>query len=106
MRSSAVAETLRDRGAYKSYELAADFSPDSISSVLRQIYEAFESEGGDGNTAVVIQALAGGGIRGHVSNELRVAKSINHWMWEIEAPSRPRTASIHKDQEAQTFHHH
>jgi hypothetical protein len=87
LRSSAVAETLRDRGAYKSYELPADFNPDSINTVVCQIYEAFEREGGDGLMAVIVQALAGGEIRGHVSNELRVAKSINHWMWEIEAPS-------------------
>lgn len=87
LRSSAVSETLHDRGAYKSYELPADFSPDSIALVIRQIYDAFEAENGDGFMAVIVQALAGSGIRGHVSNELRVAKSINHWMWEIEAPS-------------------
>lgn len=87
LRSSAVSETLHHRGAYKSYELPADFNPDTIAFVIRQIYEAFQMEGGDGFMAVIIQALAGGGIRGHVSNELRVAKSINHWMWEIEAPS-------------------
>ncbi|MEK9279820.1 nucleoside triphosphate pyrophosphohydrolase [Bradyrhizobium sp. ISRA442] len=87
LRSSAVSETLHDRGAYKSYELPADFNPDSIALVIRQIYDAFEAEGGDGFMAVIVQALAGGDIRGHVSNELRVAKSINHWMWEIETPS-------------------
>ena len=87
LRSSAISETLRDRGAYKSYELPADFNPDTIALVVRQIYDAFETEGGDGFMAVIVQALAGGITRGHVSNELRVAKSINHWMWEIEAPS-------------------
>ncbi len=87
LRSSAVSETLRDRGAYKSYELPADFSPDSIGTVIHQIYDSFETEGGDGDMAVVVQALAGGDVRGHVSNELRVAISINHWMWEIEVPS-------------------
>jgi hypothetical protein len=88
LRSSAVYETLRDRGAYKSYELPADFNPDSIALVIRQIYDAFETEAGDGFMAVIVQALAGRGIRGHVSNELRVAKSINHWMWEIEGKRR------------------
>ncbi len=86
LRSSAVAETLRDRGAYESCELPADFNAETIGKVIQQIYRAYESEGGDGSMAIIVQALAGGGTRGHVSNELRVAKSINHWMWEIEAP--------------------
>lgn len=85
LRSSAVAETLRDRGAYELFELPADFNADTIGKVIQQIYEGFESEGGDSSMAIIVQALASG-TRGHVSNELRVAKSINHWMWEIDAP--------------------
>ncbi len=87
LRSSAATESLRDRGAYESCELPADFNPETIARVIQQIYENFGSDPKKGSMAVIVQALASGGMRGHFSNERRVAKTINHWMWEAEAPS-------------------
>ncbi len=87
LRSSAANETLRDRGAYESCELPADFNPETIAQVIQQIYENFGFDPNKGSMAIIVQALASGGMRGHFSNERRVAKTINHWMWEAEAPS-------------------
>jgi hypothetical protein len=43
-RSSARSETLRDRGAYQSVELAADYGIDRICGALTRIYSSFGSQ--------------------------------------------------------------
>ena len=89
IRSSATSETLRDRGAYQSIELTADYSAQKISSALGEIYESFallQQEVGMA-IAIIVQARVYNNIRGHLSNERRVSKTINQWMWEYESPS-------------------
>ena len=85
-RSSARSETLRDRGAYQSVELTADYGIDQMCGALTRIYSSFANVGGSNAIAVVVQARVHNQMRGHLSNERRVSKTVNHWMWEVEAP--------------------
>jgi hypothetical protein len=86
IRSSAVKETMADRGAYRSYELPADYDEDSIISRINDIYSAFAESGSEDDIAVVVQSRVHLSYRGHLSNERRVSKTANHWMWEMETP--------------------
>lgn len=87
LRSSAVNETMNERGAYESREIPADFGPDALRHSIEKIYESFAQSGGTGAIAIVVQARAHCVLVGHLSNERRVSKSVNHWMWEVEAPN-------------------
>jgi len=88
LRSSSVKETMTERGAYESCEVPADFNAESIKSSIEQIYRSFSGGGGD-SIAVVVQARVRTVYHGHLSNEKRVSKTMNHWMWEVEHPSNP-----------------
>ncbi len=84
LRSSAVEESLIDRGAYQSKSLAADFDIQAISKNLLDVFAQFEGISVEGELAIVVQPLVPGPRRytGHVSNERRVSKTINQWMLE------------------------
>src|ERR1700678_548067 len=84
LRSSATSETLRDRGAYQSIELTADYGSARIVSAISEIYESFARLQSDGAIAIVIQARVHTTARGHLSNERRISKTVNQWMWENE----------------------
>lgn len=86
IRSSAVTETLRDRGMLDSQPLPADFNADRIGDAISLIFQNAEKELGDGKIALIIQRLVPGQV-GHLSNERRVSKTRNHWMWEQEGGS-------------------
>lgn len=86
LRSSATEETLNERGTYNSLELTADFDAAKIARSVAQIYHDFVSRGGSGNMAIVVQARAAVIAMGHISNELRVSKTVNHWSVEYERP--------------------
>ena len=84
LRSSATSETLRDRGAYQSIQLTADYSPARICRAITDIYESFAELEREGQIAIVVQANVHNTARGHLSNERRVSKTVNQWMWENE----------------------
>jgi predicted house-cleaning noncanonical NTP pyrophosphatase (MazG superfamily) len=84
IRSSATDETLRERGANTTIELAADYDAAMIVRAMAQIYTGFVASGGSGSMALAVQARVSNLVRGHISNEQRVSKTINHWMWEQE----------------------
>ena len=89
LRSSAVTETLRDRGAYLSVPIPADHDSEQVSKALTEIYSQFMAGVETGGLSVIIQPLvtAGRGYAlGHMSNERRVSKTVNQWMWEIDTP--------------------
>jgi len=83
-RSSAISETLGDRGAHQSIELAADYGIERMSAAVGRIYESYEQLRAGGAIAVIVQARVSNQTMGHLSNERRVSKTINHWMWELE----------------------
>jgi hypothetical protein len=85
-RSSARSETMRDRGAYQSVELTADYGIDQMCAAVARIYSSFADTEGSNAIAVVVQARVHNQMRGHLSNERRVSKTVNHWMWEVELP--------------------
>jgi predicted house-cleaning noncanonical NTP pyrophosphatase (MazG superfamily) len=86
LRSSAVNETLLDRGAYESKALPADYDAAAIHRALSGIFKHFEQSNSSSAIAIVIQPFVPGPNRflGHMSNERRVSKTINQWM--AEAP--------------------
>jgi len=86
-RSSATSETLQDRGAYQSVELTADFSSNAIKAAIADIFKSFSALQSEGAIAVVVQARLHLVARGHLSNERRISKTVNQWMWEQEDPS-------------------
>jgi len=86
IRSSAVEESMSDRGAYQSLEIPADFNDQSIIRKIEEIFSAFAEIGAHDDIALVVQSRVHVSRRGHLSNERRVSKTSNHWMWEIEAP--------------------
>lgn len=81
LRSSAVSESLRERGLLHSRALTADFSGERIREAIRGIYQDAAQLLGAGGIAIIIQPYLPGRI-GHLSNERRVSKTQNHWMWE------------------------
>ncbi|WP_380787120.1 hypothetical protein [Sphingomonas sp. R86521] len=84
VRSSATDETLRERGANTTLELAADYDAAMIVRAMAQIYSGFSAGGGTGSMALVVQARVPNLVMGHISNEQRVSRTVNHWMWEQE----------------------
>ncbi|PTS83276.1 hypothetical protein DBR17_08535 [Sphingomonas sp. HMWF008] len=89
VRSSATEETLSERGSNESVALAADFDHARIGRAILQIYQQFANEGASGAMAVVVQARVAHLALGHISNEQRVSKTINQWMWEYEPADKP-----------------
>jgi hypothetical protein len=63
-RSSARSETLRDRGAYQSVELTADYGLDRICGAVARIYSSFAEVDGSSAVAVVVQARVHNQMRG------------------------------------------
>jgi predicted house-cleaning noncanonical NTP pyrophosphatase (MazG superfamily) len=84
LRSSAVNETLADRGAYDSKPIAADYDAEVVRRVLRRVYEQFNDAIKTDSLAIIVQPLVTGPnlFLGHLSNERRVSKTVNHWMAE------------------------
>lgn len=89
VRSSATDETLSERGSNQSIELAADYDGPMISRAVVQIFQQFLGDGAQGSMAIVVQARVPHLALGHMSNEQRVSKTINQWMWEHEPAERP-----------------
>jgi predicted house-cleaning noncanonical NTP pyrophosphatase (MazG superfamily) len=87
LRSSAIAETLSHRGAYESTEIPADFNVDAIGKAVHQIYSSFFTSAAQDAIAIVVQARVQTLLTGHLSNERRVSKTINQWMWEANPPT-------------------
>jgi predicted house-cleaning noncanonical NTP pyrophosphatase (MazG superfamily) len=83
LRSSAVLESLRERGLLDSHALAADFSAEAIADAAQKIFQSAEDKLGGASVAIVLQPLVPG-LLGHLSNEKRVSKTRNQWMWEQE----------------------
>lgn len=83
LRSSAVAETLSDRGSFDSYPLEKPTS-ESIIAACKSLHEQGTAAGTQ--MAVVVQALKHPVMRGHLSNERRVSKTRNQWQVEIDYP--------------------
>ena len=88
LRSSAVHETLADRGAFMSRELPADYNFRSFSGVFLEIVAHYGSVKNDDHLAILVQALAAVKIKGHMSNERRVSPSKNKWEWESETTTQ------------------
>jgi predicted house-cleaning noncanonical NTP pyrophosphatase (MazG superfamily) len=89
VRSSATEETLSERGSNDSVELAADYDGAMIARAILQVFQRFLSDGSPGAMAIVVQARVPHLALGHMSNEQRVSKTINQWMWEYEPADKP-----------------
>lgn len=89
VRSSATEETLRERGTHCSIQLAADFDGAMIGRAIVQVFEHFAKGHVTGDMAIVVQARVAHIAQGHLSNEQRVSKTINQWMWENEPAEAP-----------------
>lgn len=85
IRSSAVSETLKDRGRYKS-----EICGNELESVIKCIHDiwhhASDSLGASAEAvAVIIQMHRCPKASGHLSNERRVSRRIIDWVYEVSA---------------------
>ncbi len=91
VRSSAIDETLEDRGLYES--MKCEISKESILNTINEMWMLLtrvEQSPGKVNSlrmALVIQPLISAKVFGHLSNERRVSKRITDWVWELESTS-------------------
>ncbi|BBI30798.1 nucleoside triphosphate pyrophosphohydrolase [Cohnella abietis] len=85
IRSSAVNESLEDRGTYTSR--VCDANCETVIGELNQLYHDF-AEGSPHQEgpaiAYIIQGYLGRHRFGHLSNERRVQRNRNNWLYEIE----------------------
>ena len=86
LRSSAVSESLRDRGTFDSKKLLPDFNSSAIRRSLEMIYARAKEIGTEEGLAIVLQPLVKNLQAGHISNERRVSSTVNRWIWEIVEP--------------------
>ncbi|MER9606723.1 nucleoside triphosphate pyrophosphohydrolase [Mesorhizobium sp. M0243] len=92
LRSSALEETLADRGAYLSVPVPADYDEQKIADHIARIYEHFEVNASTDALALLVQPYLPGPqmFLGHMSNERRASKTVNQWMFELEAGGHGR----------------
>lgn len=83
LRSSAISETLADRGHFNSHRLN-EITPDSLLEVLEDLFTQGQEAGIP--MAVVAQSWLRPVMRGHLSNERRVSKTRNQWQVEVDYP--------------------
>jgi predicted house-cleaning noncanonical NTP pyrophosphatase (MazG superfamily) len=99
VRSSATSETLRERGTHQSTELTADYDGAMIARAVVDIFRRFAASGATGNMAIIVQARVANAELGHISNERRVSKTINQWMWEHE-PANEQAGRFNSQRDA------
>lgn len=87
LRTSAAGEYLGDRGALKSHLLPGEYDMTGLSRVISEMYAEFAKNNDLGLLAIIFQPLVPSAFLGHLSNERRVSKTINHWQWEFDPPT-------------------
>ena len=98
LRSSAVGESLADRGENETIALPADYDAARVAAAIETIYTKFFEAEATGEMAVVVQARVSAQAAGHLSNEQRISKTRNHWVCEVEtAPDVPRRFNTQRD---------
>src|SRR6187551_287025 len=84
VRSSAVGETIAERGAYESIE--CESSVDAVYDTAKAVLEAAKRRDSDCELAILIQRFEDRHAAGHLSNERRVSKEARRWFCELELP--------------------
>lgn len=84
IRSSAVNETLHDRGTYDSHPLPADYNLLTIAEAVAAIFSHFlKNAKKEESIALIIQPLISQKYLGHLSNEVRVSDSPTKWEYSF-----------------------
>lgn len=113
IRSSAVDETLAERGLNETHTLAADYARDHLIEAIESVFSNFSASNPSAAMALIVQARVPIIALGHMSNERRVSKTINQWMWELEGVSpiggrfnsqRERLPSLERNLSLDSFH--
>jgi predicted house-cleaning noncanonical NTP pyrophosphatase (MazG superfamily) len=84
VRSSAVGETIAERGAYESSE--CDSSPAAVERTAQTILVAARKQDPDCEMAIIVQRFEDRHATGHLSNERRVSERPRRWFCEVELP--------------------
>jgi hypothetical protein len=86
VRSSVVAETIWDRGTYKSDVVGKnDALLENIALAIQIVRDSTESK----RTGIVLQSYVAPRSRGDFGNLMRVSKTRDQWELSSEAPGRP-----------------
>lgn len=80
VRSNALGETLRDRGALSSER--ADSTVDGVLVAAERVFAHAASGGTDLVPGLVVQRFRNRHIYGHLSNERRLSEELRHWFCE------------------------
>lgn len=87
VRSSAVNESMRERGTFSSLEAPA--SVDGLAVILEEVWERAIRDGGlltSERIGVIVQPKLVCALSGHLSNEYRVSRESRQWTSTIETP--------------------
>lgn len=76
VRSSAIRETMDERGRFESHRTSAD--PEGVGAAIKKIWRSAEGS----SMAVLIQTFVKPLLAGHLSNERRVSRTDNDWTFE------------------------
>ena len=87
LRSSGVAETLYDRGKFKSEKLTKGWNFSAIQTAIEEIFEHAHEIDDKTELGIVVQEYLDAEYMGHLSNEHRVSPTINQWSYELEKPN-------------------
>lgn len=76
VRSSAIRETLDERGRFESYRTPTD--PEAICDAISKIWRSTEGA----SMAVIVQTYIKPRLAGHLSNERRISRTDHDWTFE------------------------
>ena len=87
LRSSAVDETLEDRGAYKSIILIEPTDADAVVRYIAEIFEHYRVES-SGEIAIILHTHVEHNVIGHLSNEVCFSPTRDRWIFEFHLGSQ------------------
>ena len=87
VRSSAVGESLDDRGLYRSICVDARAGIEPVISAIKDIYTHFASQQRHAAMGICLQRYMQPDFAGHVSNETHLSATRNQWKYGLEVPA-------------------
>lgn len=86
IRSSGVKEEISERGMYSSKIIRDNLKSETLLNAINKIFEDFEyqKESPKEAIALIVQLYKVPKAKGHASNERRVSRNNNTWLFEVE----------------------
>lgn len=94
VRSSAVEESMNERGRYKSFVVPSSKGVDGVAAAIEKIYQHFSKDRSETGIGVVIQVHCAPVSHGHLSNEVHLSPTRNQWKYVVEGPAYAPSAGL------------